>query len=171
MLGFFFQPKKQFSSYVILGLRLVFSFQSKGNTTELSCISCQKMFHCFFFFLKILFFSVLLFAAKLGDTRELESFIDMLDRELAGAYLRKLHPLSLNLFFIPCTLMRTGQQAAVYYGGREAYRAHVLLHIEKQCAQCIVSTLYYPLFCLSLSTFYVQMPCLGTQVDYLHALQ
>ena len=67
----------------------------------------------------------LLSAAKLGDTRELESFIDMLDRELAGAYLRELHPLSLNLFFIPFALKLTSQQAAVCNGGGDADRVHV----------------------------------------------
>lgn len=30
-------------------------------------------------------------AAKLGDTKELESFISMLDQELAGMQLRELH--------------------------------------------------------------------------------
>lgn len=70
------------------------------------------MFHCSFFFFCYSFSNSFSFcppsAAKLGDTRELESFIDMLDRELAGAYLRKLHPLSSNLFFISFVLSRRG---------------------------------------------------------------
>lgn len=58
----------------------------------------------------------------------------MLDRELAGVYLRELYSLSLNLFFIPFALNLTSQQAGVCNGGEAADRLHVLLHIEIQCA-------------------------------------
>lgn len=68
------------------------------------------MFHCSSIFLIVSFSNSISFcplsAAKLGDTRDLESFIDMLDRELAGAYLRKLHPLSSNLFLTSFVLSR-----------------------------------------------------------------
>lgn len=68
------------------------------------------MFHCSSIFLIVYFSNSISFcplsAAKLGDTRDLESFIDMLDRELAGAYLRKLHPLSSNLFLTSFVLSR-----------------------------------------------------------------
>ena len=54
-------------------------------------------------------------AARLGDTVDLQSFIDSLDRELSGAYLKELHPLSLNLPPIPAALRLTSVSSAVSY--------------------------------------------------------
>ncbi|XP_059202207.1 regulator of cell cycle RGCC-like isoform X2 [Centropristis striata] len=99
--------------------------------------------------------------AKLGDTRELESFIDMLDRELAGGYLRELHPLSLNLFFIHFTLKLTSKQAS-------RLQCAIVVETQIKCMFCytlknrvrisLVSALYYyppPPSHISLSTFCV----------------
>ena len=129
----FLPVQKQFGSDVILGLRLAFGFWSKGNSTELSCTKKSSMLAYFFCTLSNSVSFCPLSAAKLGDTRELESFIDMLDRELAGAYLKELHPLSLNPSFIPFALKLTRQRTAACDGGVAGpCGGRVLLHIEKQ---------------------------------------
>lgn len=148
---------------------------SKENTTELNwtVFLHKKIFlRCFFYgFSNSFAFYPLFFAAKLGDTRELESFIDMLDRKLAGTYLRIVHPLSLNLFFIPFTLKLTSRQAAVCNGGGEADRVYVCYALKNRVRSSrLVSILHYP------SHVYLWAPLVHKcnvwrpQVDYLSCL-
>lgn len=130
----FFQAKKNFSPYVILGVRLAFSFQSKGNTTSLSCISPQKCSTALLFFFSNPLSFYPLSSAKLGDTRELQNFIDSLDRELAGAYLRELHPLSVNLLLISLSLKPTSHKATVsnsVWNADKAYVCYTLRYIMR----------------------------------------
>lgn len=102
------------------------------------------MFQCSFFF-SYSFSNYLLslssFAAKLGDTKELDIFIDMLDRELAGECKTTDSPYHSVFFFILFAPKLTGRQAAVCIGDRDAARLHVLLHIQK-CL--VVATLFLP---------------------------
>ena len=131
---------------LIRGLRLAFSFWSKGNTIELSCTSPQKCSTAVYFFFVFHSFSNSfspLSAAKLGDTSELESFINMLDQELAGMYLREFYPILLNLFFIRFALKLTNQQAAVCNIGDDTDRVHVA-HWWGKKGCVVVGTLFLP---------------------------
>lgn len=50
-------------------------------------------------------------AAKLGDTKELESFISMLDQELAGMQLRELHFLKRQKFTLTLRMKKPSERA------------------------------------------------------------